>query len=222
MFLRSLLSRALGLSAVLVATLALTPTRAGATSYVYSATEDPTTATCVSGNCFIVTEFWGPSGGPTLNAGDTVTLDVTFTSPFIVGGANEQSAIFGAVLDTNYFNCAQSLPSCGPLTSDSATSTETLAGYIGPAINNGPNTFPAPGFYTAYSFVDGPNSGFSVTGFDATFNINNSDPSSIYAIAVESQLTNVPEPGTLGMLLLGIALMFGMRKRFRSGAGQAA
>jgi hypothetical protein len=222
MFLRSLLTRSVGPLAALAVALAFTPARAGANTYTYSATEDPTTASCVSGDCFIVTQFFGPSGGPTLNAGDTVTLDVTFTSPFTVAGATEQSAIFGAVLDTNYFNCAQGLPSCGPLTSDSATSTETLPGYMGPAINNGPNTFSAPGFYTAYSFVDGPNSGFSATGFDATFNINNSDPSSIYAIAVESQVTNAPEPGTLGLVLLGVALMFAMRRRLRLGIGPAA
>ncbi|HUL33390.1 MAG TPA: PEP-CTERM sorting domain-containing protein [Candidatus Eisenbacteria bacterium] len=180
---------------------------------------DPTSGTCgTPGNCLFIIAF---DTGITLNSGDVVNLDVTFTSPFSVPGATGQSAIYGAVLDTNYFNCAEGLPSCAPLLSDSSVSTETLPGYSGPSITTG-NNFAEPGFYVAYSYVLGPNGGFSVTGFDATFAIQNSDPSPIEAVAVESQDIDAPEPGTIALTFAGLGFLFVMRKRFLASAGQLA
>jgi len=213
-------TRVLGIAAALLLAPSLFwPAPAAGNTYSYSNNAlDPTSGTCAGGDCFFIIAF---DPGITLNAGDVVNLSVTFTSPFFVAGGTSQSAIYGAVLDTNYFNCAEKLPSCQPLLSASATSTETLTGYSGPPITTG-NNFAEPGFYLAYAFVNGPNPGFSVTGFSATFTINNSDPSPIEAVAVESQVINAPEPGTMGLTLFGLALLFAARKYLPVQPGQNA
>lgn len=208
---QSSLARSLAvITVVMLAGCMFLPSRVAASTYTYTnGALDPTSGTCgTPGNCFFIIAF---DPGITLNAGDVVNLDVTFTSPFSVPGATGQSAIYGAVLDTNYFNCAEGLTSCGPLLSDSSNSTETLVGYSGPPITTG-NNFAEPGFYVAYSYVLGPNGGFSVTGFDATFTIQNSDPSPIEAVAVESQVINTPEPGSIALTLVGLGFLFAARK----------
>jgi hypothetical protein len=110
-----------------------------------------------------------------------------------------------------------------PETSDLATSTETILGENagGPTIVTG-NNFSNPGFYVAFAYASGPDPGFTVTGFDATLNIVNSDPSPIAAIAIESELVSTtPEPGTMVLTFSGLGLLFALRKRFRLGVGQS-
>jgi hypothetical protein len=219
--------RALGAGAGLIlAAVALAPTKAGATTYTYTETINSTTATCGSG-CFLLAVYSPFTGttGPTLKAGDIVDLNVTFSTPFTVGAATGASAIFGAVLDTNYYNCAGvNLPACLPETSDLATSTETILGENagGPTIVTGDN-FSNPGFYVAFAYANGPDPGFTVTGFDATLNIVNSDPFPVTAVAIESELVSspTPEPGTIVLTFSGLGLLFALRKRFRLGVGQA-
>jgi len=222
--------RALGAGAGLIlAAVALAPTKAAAATYTYTETINPTTAfACASGDCYAILAAFAPFGstaGPTLNAGDVVDINVTFSTPFSVGGATGASAIFGAVLDADYYDCAGvDLAACVPETSDLATSTETILGENagGPAIVTGDN-FSNPGFYVAFAYANGPDSGFTVTGFDATLDIANSDPSPIAAVAIESELvsTTVPEPGTIVLTFSGLGLLFALRKRFHLGLGQA-
>jgi hypothetical protein len=219
--------RALGAGAGLIlAAVAWAPTKAGATTYTYTDTINPTTAfTCAGGGCFAILQTYAPifgSTGPTLHAGDIVDINVTFSTPFSVGAATGASAIYGAVLDANYYYCA-GVPggTCvTPETSDLATSTETIVGENtgGPTIVTG-NNFSNPGFYVAFAYASGPDPGFSVTGFDATLDISNSDPSPIAAVAVESELVPAatPEPGTIGLTFSGLGLLFALRKRFRLG-----
>ncbi len=203
--------RALILGAVLLlATVALLPSPASATIYNFNEVYNVTGQTCSAGDCFFA---WVPPSTLFLHAGDVVNLDVTFSTPtYTVGGATGSNALYAALLDTNYFNSAVGTPS-----TDSATSTETLPGYTGPAgINTSARTFPESDFYLAYASLAGPNSGFSVTGFNAVFDINNTDPNQIEFFAVETQLINtptVPEPSTVGLTILALGFLFAMRKR---------
>ena len=194
---------------------------ASASTYTYTQTVDPTTAAvCGSpGNCFIILSAYSPFSntvGPTLEAGDVVNINVTFSSPWTVAAATGQSAVFGAVLDANYYTClGVGTGTCQPETSDLATSTETIVGENagGPTVTTG-NNYAEPGFYVAYANVIGPNPGFTLTGFDATLTIVNSDPSPIAAVAVEIQAINAPEPGPMLLTLSGLGLLFSLRKRF--------
>jgi hypothetical protein len=191
---------------------------ASASTYTYTQTVDPTTASCGSpGNCFIILTVYSPftnTVGPTLKAGDVVDINVTFSSPWTVAAATGQSAIFGAVLDENYYTClGVGTGTCLPETSDLATSTETIVGENagGPIVTTG-NNYAQSGFYVAYANVIGPNPGFTLTGFDATLTLVNSDPSPLAVVAVEIQALNAPEPGPIVLTLMGLGLLFSLRK----------
>jgi hypothetical protein len=77
----------------------------------------------------------------------------------------------------------------GTPTVDSSTSPETSVGYNGRVgVRTGPSTFTANDFYSAYASLAGPNSGFSVTGFDVVFDISNSDPNAIEFLCLERRI----------------------------------
>jgi hypothetical protein len=106
----------------------------------------------------------------------------------------------------------------GTPTADSSTSPETLVGYNGRVgVRTGPSTFTANDFYSAYASLAGPNSGFSVTGFDVVFGISNSDPNAIEFLCLETQLISAPmlaESGTIGLVMLAMGFLFPACMRF--------
>ena len=77
--------------------------------------------------------FSPPPLGPvlTLNAGDVVNVDITFSNPttVTVPGSNFQSSLFAVLLNGNYANCQSTPSTCQP---DTSTSTVTLTDYSGP------------------------------------------------------------------------------------------
>jgi hypothetical protein len=203
--LKSILS-GIALSVLMVVT---APGRASATTYTITETDvNPTPEGCnaAAGTCFI---SFAPTGLTRLNAGDVVDFDVVFSSPFVVPAATKYNGVFAAILDDAYFN----LPGSTSVT-DSATSTESvtnldIGGYDGPYnFSSGTDTFTDG--YIAYAYVPGPNAGFSITGFDAAMDINNTDPNGIYSIAIEYQAVGaptVPEPSSSSLFGLGLAGM---------------
>jgi hypothetical protein len=203
--------RCIALSAL---TIVMTTARVSAqTTYTITETNvNPTPQACnaAAGTCWIT---FAPTGLTKLKAGDVVDFDVTFRSPFVVGGATQYNGVFAAILDSAYFGVAGSTT-----VSDSATSTEAVTNlHIGSY--NGPFTFSSTTStftdgYIAYAYVPGPNAGFSITGFDASITIDNSDPNLIDGLGIEYQrvgAVGVPEPASLSLFALALAGIARMR-----------
>jgi PEP-CTERM motif len=239
---RTLMSKVLVMGAAIVlAAMVFMPSRAGATGATYNFTgvADLSSLSCgtvVTGgvtqtNCFYAWDlnFSPPPLGPvlTLNAGDVVNVDITFSNPttVTVPGSNFQSSLFAVLLDGNYANCQSTPSTCQPNTS---TSTVTLTDYSGPSgLVTGPATYTNNDFYLAPAILNGVNSGFTATGFAATFDIDSSDPYTIPFIAIDTQTldtanTTAPEPGTIGLMLVGMGFLFVMRKRLTGSFAQTA
>jgi hypothetical protein len=239
---RTSMRKVLVVGAVFVlAAVLLMPGRAGATGATYNFTgvADLSSLTCgttVTGavtqtNCFYAWDlaFSAPPIGPslTLNAGDVVNVNITFDNPttVTVPGSNTQSSLFAVLLDGNYGNCQSTPATC---LANTSTSTVTLTGYSGPSgLVTGPATYTTNDFYVAPAILNGLNTGFSATGFAATFDIDSSDPYAIPFIAIETQTIDTanitaPEPGTIGLMLAGMGFLFLMRKRLAGSFAQTA
>jgi hypothetical protein len=188
-------------------TIVMAAGRVSAQTYTITETNvNPTPQGCnaAAGTCWI---SFAATGLTTLKAGDVVDFDVTFSSPFVVPAATQYNGVFAAILDNAYFGVPGSTS-----VSDSATSTESVTNlHIGSY--NGPFTFPSStntftDGYIAYGYVPGPNAGFSITGFDSSTTINNSDPNPVFSIAIEYQTVGavqVPEPASWSMFALSLA-----------------
>jgi hypothetical protein len=228
-----LLTRGLAVVALLFLGVFLAgPAPVAAETYTYTEVANFSSQTCgtvVTGavtqtNCFVA--FLAPAG-LVLNAGDVVNLDITFGTPATVSapGSNTQSSLFAVLLDNQYGNCHSATPT--NCFSDSTTWNTTLPGYSGPSGLSTTGTFSLNNYFVSYAALNGPNSGFSATGIDATFDINTSDPNAIQFFAVETQTINTaptatPEPSAVVLSGAGLGLFLVFRRFFPSRTRLAA
>jgi hypothetical protein len=170
------------------------------------------TSTCSQG--------YGAPANLVLNAGDAVDPKVTFNAPLVVPATTGNGFVFGLLRNQAFSTGAPSKPS------DSATSTSSVTGDIGPSSggNLGPITPVNDGIYEGGAGIAGANPGFSITSIDMFFTINNTDPNQIRSIIVGCDTTSastVPEPSSLallGMAMVGLGLT---RRRGKADAGTA-
>jgi hypothetical protein len=169
-----------------------------AATYTDNITADPAQFSC---GYFATVEICGSSqvfaGGPrTLNAGDQLTENVTYTSRVTVPGSTS-SNVFYVGLPNVLTVGGPALP--GP---DTATVQAVAVNYAGaPGPYTGPYTAGnLNAYYASTGFCCGgpglPNSGFSATGVNAQFTILTSDPNLIYGTDFGYSL-NLPYSPTL-------------------------
>jgi len=213
-----------------LAGLALTPvlaaSAASAAAYVENISANPASLTCVtasghetcSGYASLylpadpgATGTWlGGSGVVILHDNDTMTINLSYTSPLHVPNSAVESAAYVTLYDWN--GIVSSQPTGG------STTTSTLANYVGPA---------SPG--TSYSSINytaaggyGPGLGgsqgpFSITGMNSVITITHGDPYEIISVAYGYQFA-VPELATWSLIIVGIGAAGGMlRARRRAG-----
>ena len=198
----------LALAPVLVAS------AASATAYVENISASPSDLSCGSAGgmetCVAFTEvflppnfgtgtYLGGSGIVYLHDGDTMTIDLSYTSPLLVPGSATESVAFAGLIDYN--GSQTSVPTGG------STSYTTLAGYSGPASPatnlTSMNYAGAGGFGVTLGGNPGP---FSTTGLTSLITITHGDANPIVIVEYGYQI-GVPEPATWAIMILGFGLV---------------
>jgi hypothetical protein len=201
---------------------------ASANVYTESITANPADLSCATANdhltCYAYTVFvagtqlapasgtWnGGSGIFVAGSGDTVSVDVSFTSPLVVPNSPTESLYF---VELGVVGAGTSF-----VPADSADVTSTLSGYVGPA---DPLSTYTSANYEAVVGHTGPfgnPGGFSLSGVDTNFSLNVGQPDP-FVYAVYGYQVAVPEPAAWTMMLLGLfGLGAALRSRRRQPAG---
>ena len=155
-----------------------------AATYTDNISANPASFTC---GYFVSTEICGSyapfSDGPrTLNAGDQVTENVTYSSAVAIPGSNTSNLLYVGLPD---------VLAVGGLALPGANSAQigniNLLGYSGPPVLTGALSTYTTSFLNLYLGFGGlccaygaPNAGYAVTGIGMTFDILTSDPNLIY------------------------------------------
>jgi PEP-CTERM motif len=173
--------------------------KASATGYSDSFSVDPSTLDC---GYYVTTELCSNisyySGGPRiLNAGDTLVESISYTSRLAVPGTDTANALF---IDPINENDVGGVGVPGP---DSATTTSTLANYMGPPDILTSFTLSYLNTYVALAGFGVPNGGFSATGMTSTFTINTSDPVPFYAVGYGFSVDLPATPALLSGIMGG-------------------
>lgn len=197
---------------------------ARAAVYTYDFTYNTTTPTCaISGgvrNCY---EFQVLPEGTFGNGGDqfNVNVHLSGSATLIVPGSRKSNFFFVDLFDSKWGQ--------GGTQTDIAKGTITPFGFSGPGYPLGapgiPLTLSNNHFFSSLlGFCCGyhsPNSGWSITGADATLNLQNSDPNPLTFILVGTAVA-VPEPATWSLMLAGLAGLGGALRLSRKQAALAA
>jgi len=187
--------------------------QASAASYIEGISADPSSFTCkpvANGlktcGAYTVFEAVQPAGGSgqynggsgffTANPGDSVTVEVSYSSPMFVPNAKNISLVYVDLYDFNSDTQVASLPQ------KTADVYSVLTNYRGP-----PNPYFAfqESFYGAsagHYFTAGNPGAFSIDGIDSTFQFVEGDALPIVLAAYGYEIS-VPEPATWAMMLLG-------------------
>jgi hypothetical protein len=167
-----------------------------------------------SGDIETCTGTFTPLAPVQLNAGDTYTLNLTFSGGLDVPGSRVEDVVFDGLVD-----CGATCRFAPPY---SVNVSSTLPGYSGP-LPLGYSAYTS-GTYAAsagFGFGSGglPNTGFSTDGFDTVFSILQTDPNYIVGFVYGYQF-EVPEPATWALMIVGLGVLgAGMRmSRRRSGS----
>ena len=174
----------------------VSPTGASATTYVFNETVSPSDLVCLPITAKTQCAESLPVATPIAAAvGAVYDIDVTFSSPLTVPGSNSQNLVFSDVFDS-------ATPTGGGPGADDATSTLNMIGYSGPIapILVGATLDNFAEYLAIGGFVGG-NGPFSLTGFNSSIRIDNTDTNLLTGI--NFGFVSVPEPATWAMLLLG-------------------
>jgi hypothetical protein len=201
---------------------------ASATGYFESISADPSSFTCSISNglqtCGGYTFFQanqpagaighynGGSGILSVNPGDVITVDVSYTSTLDVPDSKTISLVYVDLFALNAAGKFAYLPN------KTANVSSVLVNYSGPSnpyfSYQSANYSASAGHY----FGAGNPGGFSIDGIDSTFGLVQATSDYIILAAYGYQAA-VPEPATWAMMLFGFgSLGMALRRRRRSAA----